>query len=257
MKRILTSFPLIPLGFYLIFWADYWVLFAGVAVFAGLCYREYCRIGVHFGGPPMSIFGLAAGLALLAVQSGEMALISAILILAAALQMRVEPVLTALPRAAVFLFGLIYVFGSWHWALRIRSVSPYWLCFAVVLNWVSDISAYYTGRKFGSRKLAPRVSPGKTWEGTIGSLLITTPLAVLYLNRFLPDVPLAEAIALSVATNVIGQFGDLFESGLKRGAGMKDSGTLLPGHGGALDRFDSTLFTLPAVYTYLQYWRPI
>jgi phosphatidate cytidylyltransferase len=123
--------------------------------------------------------------------------------------------------------------------------------YGLALNWVGDIGAYYVGRPFGKHKLAPRVSPKKSWEGSIASVVTSGILGTLYLQRFLPAVPLGEAIGLTVAANVAGQFGDLAESAMKRGARVKDSGGILPGHGGFLDRVDSTLFALPVIYGFL------
>ncbi len=121
-----------------------------------------------------------------------------------------------------------------------------------MLNWVGDIGAYYVGRPFGKHKLAPRVSPKKSWEGSTASVVTSVLVGTLYLQRFIPGVPLWHAIALTIAANIAGQFGDLAESAMKRGAGVKDSGAILPGHGGFLDRVDSTLFALPVVYAYLK-----
>ena len=120
-----------------------------------------------------------------------------------------------------------------------------------MLNWVGDIGAYYVGRTFGKHKLAPRVSPKKSWEGSVASVVTSGLVGTLYLQRFVPGVPLRHAIALTVAANIAGQFGDLAESAMKRGADVKDSGAILPGHGGFLDRVDSTLFALPVIYAYL------
>ncbi len=120
-----------------------------------------------------------------------------------------------------------------------------------MLNWIGDIGAYYVGRSIGRHKLARIVSPGKSWEGAAASLLASMIFGLTFLHWAIPAVPIAEALALTAVANVAGQFGDLCESALKRGAGVKDSGTLLPGHGGWLDRVDSTLFTLPVVYLYV------
>jgi phosphatidate cytidylyltransferase len=96
------------------------------------------------------------------------------------------------------------------------------------------------------------VSPKKTWEGAAGSLVASVLIAGGYLVRFVPGTGIATAIGLTLAANAAGQLGDLAESAMKRGAGVKDSGTILPGHGGFLDRVDSTLFALPVIYAYLQ-----
>jgi len=153
-----------------------------------------------------------------------------------------------LPDAAVFLLGVIYVFGSLRCGIQLRTISTYWLFFALSLNWVGDIAALYVGRAFGRHKLAPNVSPGKSWEGSIASTIFSVVYAAIYFHYVWPAAPIWRVIALTVVANIAGQLGDLCESAFKRGAGVKDSGKLLPGHGGWLDRVDSSLFALPVVY---------
>jgi phosphatidate cytidylyltransferase len=153
-----------------------------------------------------------------------------------------------LPGAAALVLGILYVFGSLRCGIELRAIHPYWLFFALSLNWLGDIAALYVGKMMGRHKLAPRVSPAKTWEGAVGSVAASVIYGAIYLPRLLPAVPIAEGLGLAAVANVAGQFGDLCESALKRGAGVKDSGTLLPGHGGWLDRVDSSLFAMPVVY---------
>jgi len=171
-----------------------------------------------------------------------------IAILAMALGLRSSNLSAALPYAASVVFGVAYVFGSLRCGIDLREISPYWLFFGLSLNWVGDIAALYVGRTVGKHRLSPRISPAKSWEGAIGSVVASAVYGAIYLPRLLPKVPLAEGLALAAMANVAGQIGDLCESALKRGAGVKDSGTLLPGHGGWLDRMDSSLFALPVVY---------
>jgi phosphatidate cytidylyltransferase len=155
--------------------------------------------------------------------------------------------------------GVAYVFGSWKTAillheidfpaLRRLSAGRHWLLFALMVNWIGDTGAYYIGRKFGKHKLAPRVSPGKSWEGAIASAVTSVIFGLIYLPLAIGGTSLWIAGGISLAANAAGQIGDLAESALKRGAGVKDSGTMLPGHGGILDRLDSSLFAMPVVYT--------
>jgi phosphatidate cytidylyltransferase len=112
--------------------------------------------------------------------------------------------------------------------------------------------AYYVGTAFGRHKLSPHISPGKTWEGTAASLCASSIAGVAYLHFLFPKVPAWQAVLLCAAANVAGQIGDLCESAIKRGAGVKDSSHLLPGHGGWLDRVDSSLFSIPVVYWLIQ-----
>jgi phosphatidate cytidylyltransferase len=119
-----------------------------------------------------------------------------------------------------------------------------------------DTAAYYSGRTFGKRKLYPMVSPNKTIEGSLGGLVGS--LAGVFIARatFFPQLSVVDSIALPVILGVLGQLGDLFESMLKRSFGVKDSGTIIPGHGGILDRLDSILFAAPAAFLYVHYVFP-
>lgn len=128
--------------------------------------------------------------------------------------------------------------------LRAAYSQPWWLLGVMGLVWVADISAYFAGRKFGKNKLAPSISPGKTWEGVAGAVLGVSVymIAVMQVGGMMQYYSLFILAILGVALSVMG---DLFESAIKRQAGVKDSGTLLPGHGGLLDRIDALTSTLP------------
>jgi phosphatidate cytidylyltransferase len=118
----------------------------------------------------------------------------------------------------------------------------------------SDTAAYYTGRAFGRRKLAPSVSPGKTWEGAAGGMAASLLMAVIAHYWFFPELSLRAALPLAAAMNVLGVVGDLTESALKRGSGAKDAAKILPGHGGLLDRLDSLLFNAPLIYYFAVFY---
>ena len=255
MKRIVTSLVLIPLISWVVLGAPAWLFFAVLAVVSVLCYFEYSGIvgahGIERPGPT----GYGAGLVILASPDGQTAAITLVGAAALALALTARELRLGLGRAAALLLGVVYVFGAWRCAADLRAVSPYWLFFALALNWVGDIAAYYAGRALGRHKLAPQVSPSKTWEGAIGSICASVLFAALYFPRLLPAVPLIDALFLAAAGNIAGQLGDLCESALKRGAGLKDSGTLLPGHGGWLDRVDSSLFAVPVVYALVRWIR--
>lgn len=126
------------------------------------------------------------------------------------------------------------------------------LFFMVIMG--SDIGAYYVGRLFGRHKLAPKISPGKTWEGLFGGILAALAMAALAHFWFFPGLPLKWGLSLAAAMAVVGVFGDLAESALKRGAGAKDAAKLLPGHGGILDRLDSLLFNAPLIYYFGRFY---
>ncbi|MFN2577361.1 MAG: phosphatidate cytidylyltransferase [Pyrinomonadaceae bacterium] len=127
-------------------------------------------------------------------------------------------------------------------------LSRHLLSFFFLVLMGSDMAAYYGGRMFGRTKLAPSVSPGKTWEGAIAGMLASLLLAAASHYWFFPNLPLKFALPLAAVMNVIGVLGDLTESALKRSAGAKDTAQVLPGHGGILDRIDSLLFNAPLIY---------
>ena len=137
--------------------------------------------------------------------------------------------------------------------VQLRNAGPVSLLMLMVIVWIADIAAYFSGRAFGRVKLAPRISPGKSWEGVIGAFAATTAYALLWhmlAPRLLPGLPPALAglfgfVALVWALTGASVVGDLFESALKRQAGLKDSGQILPGHGGVLDRIDALTPVLP------------
>ena len=250
MRRILTALALIPIVVYVVMWANYWVFLGVVALSACLCYREYNDIAAACGFGEPGPLGYAAGLVLL-VWPGWQVLVAAALV-AFLLSMRMDDLSKALPHSALLVTGLVYAFGCWIPAGLLRAASPHWLMFALILNWVGDTGAYVVGRKFGKHKLAPRVSPKKSWEGAAASVVTAVLFAGSYLAWFV-RVPVLHAVLLTSAANIAGQLGDLAESAIKRGAGVKDSSSILPGHGGFLDRVDSTLFALPVVYAYVRW----
>jgi len=251
MKRVLTAALLIPASIYLILFAPRPAFVAAALFMAVMCFAEYRRLAAAHGAAVWGPFGYAAGAAVLLAPRAEL-LVAVILLLAAfTLALAGDDLSQVLPRAAALAAGLLYIFGAWRCGVHLRDLNPHWLLFALALVWVGDSTAYYVGKGFGRHRMAPRLSPAKTWEGAGSSLAASLLFGVFYLRRFVPQVTLAEALAVSLAAAVAGQFGDLVESALKRGAGVKDSGTLLPGHGGFLDRLDSSLFTMPVVYCWL------
>jgi phosphatidate cytidylyltransferase len=135
---------------------------------------------------------------------------------------------------------------SWWFLLKLRSFDPNWVIFLVLLIAIADSSAYFAGRAFGKRKLAPELSPGKTIEGVMGAMLgsgIWAVAGIIFFN--IPGKDWLFFILLAMVTVMLSVAGDLFESLIKREAGAKDSGTILPGHGGVLDRIDSLVAALP------------
>jgi len=252
MKRILTALVLLPLVLYVVFWGPLWSFFAVLTSVALICYHEYSGIAAAYGFGELGPLGYAAGLWLLLTGEDALLVLAILALCTLALSLRLDDLSKCLPRAALLLFGVVYIFGCWRFAVLLRNASPYWLMFALALSWVGDIAAYYVGRALGSHRLAPRISPKKSWEGSAASVAASVLFGWLFLHATLPQVPAWHVIMLAAIANVAGQLGDLAESAIKRGAGVKDSGTILPGHGGFLDRVDSTLFVMPLVYLYLR-----
>ena len=154
----------------------------------------------------------------------------------------------SLPSSGALVLGVVYIFGAWRCAAELRDINKWLLFFALALNWIGDTAAMYVGKAIGKNKLSPIVSPGKTWEGSIASAAGAVILGFTLFHYTWPELPTWKILMFSVIGNVAGQVGDLAESAFKRGAGMKDSGNSLPGHGGWLDRIDSSLFSVPAIY---------
>ena len=249
-----------------------WVLAALLALCAVLAARELFRMAEKKRALPLDAVGLAGAAGLIALAAVDPArgidtpLLNAglVVIVFAALTASIwqrgvqgEPLLSV----AVTVLGAVYT-ALLMFALFLRHLpdvaSPMHgtaiLLFPVVLTWLSDTFAYFAGRLWGKKKLIPKVSPGKTIAGSLGAV-IGTPLAAVGYSILLQRFPtwrmgIGEALVFGILVSVAAQVGDLAESLLKRDVGVKDSGRLLPGHGGALDRFDSLFFTLPLGYAF-------
>lgn len=151
------------------------------------------------------------------------------------------------------LLGVLYIalLGGHLVAIRAgfsQNLSAHLLSFFFLVVMGADTGAYYAGRAFGKHKLAPKISPGKTWEGVVGGVAAALAMAAVSHFWFFRDLPLKVALPLAAVMVVLGIFGDLAESALKRGVGAKDAARILPGHGGVLDRLDSLLFNAPLIY---------
>jgi phosphatidate cytidylyltransferase len=157
----------------------------------------------------------------------------------------------ALPAAGISSSGLVLVALPLTFAISIHGIATYGprlLLFVLVITWVGDTAAYFVGRAIGKHKLAPVLSPNKSWEGSIASILGAFLVAVVFSRWMIVSLP--HLLGMAAVGNVAGQMGDLLESAFKRSAGVKDSGTLLPGHGGILDRIDALILAIPVVWYY-------
>ncbi|MEE8400084.1 MAG: phosphatidate cytidylyltransferase [Desulfobacterales bacterium] len=150
----------------------------------------------------------------------------------------------------MLLITYIPVFLSYLVVIRSDASGVSWTFFLLCIVFAGDTGAYYAGTYWGRHKLCPAVSPKKTWEGAIGGLAVNIGVGSVFKVFFLPELPWGYGLLLFVVVGIAGQIGDLFESQLKRVGNIKDSGTLLPGHGGLLDRIDALLFAAPVVYYY-------
>lgn len=151
--------------------------------------------------------------------------------------------------------GNIYITYFFLHLIFIRNIPELgakYVFFIFLLVWATDTSAYFIGKKFGKNKLAPSISPKKTREGAIAGMAGAVLMTLLARLIFIPTFTLPQCFIIGIIFSTIAQAGDLFESTLKRKAGIKDSGNLIPGHGGVLDRFDSLFFTIPVFYYYIK-----
>ena len=269
MKRVLTAVILIPIVLFLVFlpaWAQ-WIFTLVTALVACLAAWEFLTLARQTGAKPPRIAVLVAivGLFAAAYQWPDL-IVAATGILGIGLLVYCtfsSPVTRVLADATSSVFCLGYIGFTLITvpALREQSNGPSLVVFLMCAVWAGDIFALYAGRAFGKHKLAPSISPGKSWEGSIasilGSLAVTGGLIALseqLITRWniaklsFSDEPLWYWLALAAIVNIAAQVGDLAESALKRSAGVKDSGTLLPGHGGVLDRIDALLLAAPVLW---------
>ena len=258
MTRVLTALVLIPLVLGVNFYMPPRVAWAVMVLVAILCLREYFPITRKLGFEPFRIAGYGAGAVLIFArgipEAALLVLLTLVLLLLTMLRATHE---RALGDVAITVFGVLYIAGPFALGRELHGFDPHWLFYVLVLNWVGDSAAYYLGRAFGTSKMAPSISPNKTWVGAIASLMAAAIVGAGYLYYFNPsDVPLWLVVPLSIWVNAAAQCGDLAESAMKRGAALKDSGVMLPGHGGMLDRVDGLLFSLPACYLIVRFLQP-
>ncbi|HEX4749874.1 MAG TPA: phosphatidate cytidylyltransferase [Bryobacteraceae bacterium] len=248
MQRVITAIALIPVALYLVFFAPNKLFFAAAVAMSLLCYWEYSGLVAAYGIRRPGLLGVFSGLVILFRPTYTLLGVTLFVAVALVLFLKKVDLRQILPQVACALFGAFYTFAPWRFSVDLRKISVHLLFFALAVNWLGDTAAYYAGRAIGRHPMAPVISPKKTWEGAAASVFVSVVAGVLYLGHFIRDLPYWEIVLMAVLANIAGQFGDLVESAIKRGAGVKDSGHLLPGHGGMLDRVDSSLFSLPFVF---------
>jgi len=294
LKRIATAVVLIPIVMLLVLRAPVPVLAVVAAAVALVTVQEFLKLTESYGVQPLRlptyIFVGLFFLLLAAGAAGETPQLSALkFVLGVGFACAIAPFLFltismrrpqmsgAYPAAAASAFAFVYVAVPMAMLVQLREqwAGAFWVLYLLLVVWAGDIFAYFVGRSLGRHLMAPRISPKKTWEGAaassaaslvVGSLLfnhalwISTMLlrAGLIQRRDglfgLEKPELWPIVLLTIALNVAAQLGDLVESLIKRGAGAKDSGTILPGHGGMLDRIDALLFAAPVLW-YYAVWR--
>lgn len=260
--RLLTAFLGIPLFLAALIVGDlFWALFVGVVTVLGLIeWHALVRKYIGVALPPEALFGgglflltaaylYADGNVTIGTGFGPGVGVFAVAVYTVGREVfggGHKPVAVT----SALLLGVVYVAGLLAHMILLRNVQPDGLALtllAVVGTWVTDTGAFFVGRAVGGRRLIPALSPGKTVSGAIGGW-VSGFVPLLLAGVFWAAMPLARALVFAAIIPVAAQLGDLLESGIKREAGLKDTGTLLPGHGGILDRFDSLIIVVPLVY---------
>lgn len=258
LRRLYTAAVLIPLVYAIVVLLPGWALTMLLIGVGSIALQELYRMSFQSRtNRPLLAVGLVAfalilahthvGLSLTAVlMTSALGLVIAMCFLQGTREQRWTDTLTTF-------LGLLYVGVTLSTVVSVRALpSGEWLAlFLAVVTWASDSGAYYAGTLWGKHLLIPSISPKKTVEGVFGGLLLATAAALLAQVWFASILSLMDALCLGVLITVSGLFGDLFESVIKRRQGVKDSGGILPGHGGMLDRLDSLLFTAPTFYYYV------
>jgi phosphatidate cytidylyltransferase len=290
LKRIATAVVLIPVVLMLILRAPVPVLSVVAAAVALITVQEFLKITESYGVQPLCLPAyvfvgllfllLAASTAAEAPQLSALKFVFGLAFAAAVapfvfltIAMRRAQLSGAYPAAAASTFAVVYVALPMAMLVQLRQqyAGAFWLLYLLLVVWAGDIFAYFVGRLLGRHLMAPRVSPKKTWEGAMASLAASLLVGsllfshALQISTFLLRIGLIDRrdglfglekpelwpiILLTLVLNIAAQLGDLVESLIKRGAGVKDSGTILPGHGGMLDRIDALLFAAPVLWFY-------
>ena len=231
-----------------------------LATFLGL--REYYRLVLPHSKWVERAVGIGLGLILsMILSSGEvkeisLPLVIVLLILSLLFMITSKDLSSTISNIGMALFGILFIGFLLAYVSRIRNMTDgrLWVLFLIITVWAGDISALLSGSLFGKHKLYPKISPKKTFEGLAGAIVGSIMFALAFALLFLPSLEKRSCIFLAVGLGIFGQLGDFTESMLKRSAQVKDSGTLIPGHGGMLDRLDSFFFSAPFLHYALLYF---
>ena len=230
-----------------------------LATFCGL--REYYHLVLPHSKWVERAVGIGLGLILsIIISSGEIKEISlffviVLLILSLLFMITSEDLSSTISNMGMALFGIVFIGFLLAYVSLIRNMTNgrLWVLFLIITVWVGDISALLSGSFFGRHKLYPKISPKKTFEGLVGAIVGSIIVALAFALLFIPNLHKRSCILLAIGLGIFGQLGDFTESMLKRSAQVKDSGTLIPGHGGMLDRLDSFLSSAPFLPSSLLY----
>ena len=290
IKRVATAVVLIPLVLLLVLKAPLYVLALVAGAVALLAIAEFLKLATHYGVQPLGqatyAFVALFFVFVIVASTNRTPLVETTAILygialAAALApfvfltvaMRRADLTSGYPAAAASTFAFAYIAIPMALLVEIRQqpAGAIWTIYTLLAVWAGDIFAYFVGKSLGRHRMSPEISPKKTWEGAVASILASVIVGTLWIQHApgissallraglierrdgmfgLEQPQLWPIILLSAVVNIAAQLGDLVESLIKRGAGVKDSGTILPGHGGMLDRIDAMLFAVPVVWAY-------
>ncbi|MFQ5901202.1 MAG: phosphatidate cytidylyltransferase [Thermodesulfobacteriota bacterium] len=262
LKRVITGLIAIPLLLLLIIYGSViWFLLL-LLIINGLALNELFGISVFSEEKRFKVLitsltsYLLLAVYLFGVNGLSGAFLTALFFLFLFILFDPNELSTVIPRLGFGIFGIVYIGLLLSYLLMIRSLDQgvMIILFLLAMVWSNDTMAYYVGKGMGKKKLFPRVSPNKTVEGAAGGLTGGFLISILFKIFLFDAIAYADLLILPLLVGVVSQLGDLFESIIKRGAGVKDTGALLPGHGGMLDRIDSLLFAAPFLY-YYSLWR--
>ncbi len=266
IKRIVTAFFVAPPVVAIIYFGNSFYFRVLLSIVNLLCILEFLNFSEGKGGPAVKysalFFGTTIHLSLSHYLPGYtmilIVLFISVLAVLSIIQCSGERRDLILSEMAILFLGTLYIssFLGYYGIVRGFDTGREWIFFAISIIFGSDILAYYTGRLFGRRRFFPQLSPSKTWEGVVAGWVGGISGGLMIKLLFHDFLGWGEVIFLSLIFSILGQIGDLFESMIKRYFGIKDSGRLLPGHGGLWDRIDALMFVAPWVYCYILWVRP-